>query len=51
MEEKRIVITGTGAVTPLGTGTEAFWEECYCYCAPGGIHPTAEATGVPPLYL
>ncbi len=26
MEEKRIVITGTGAVTPLGTGTEAFWE-------------------------
>lgn len=26
MEERNIVITGTGAVTPLGTGTAAFWE-------------------------
>ncbi len=26
MEERKIVITGTGAVTPLGTGTAAFWE-------------------------
>ncbi len=26
MEKRNIVITGTGAVTPLGTGTEAFWE-------------------------
>ena len=25
MEERKIVITGTGAVTSLGTGTEAFW--------------------------
>ncbi len=26
MEERKLVITGTGAVTPLGIGTEAFWE-------------------------
>ncbi len=26
MENRNIVITGTGAVTPLGIGTEAFWE-------------------------
>ena len=26
MEERNIVITGTGAVTPLGTGTAVFWE-------------------------
>ena len=26
MEERKIVVTGTGAVTPLGVGTEAFWE-------------------------
>ena len=25
MEERKIVLPGTGAVTPLGTGTEAFW--------------------------
>ena len=26
MEDRNIVITGTGAVTPLGIGTGAFWE-------------------------
>ena len=26
MEDRNIVITGTGAVTPLGTGTGDFWE-------------------------
>ncbi|MBQ9477842.1 MAG: beta-ketoacyl-ACP synthase II [Bacteroidales bacterium] len=25
MEEKRVVITGTGVISPVGNGTEAFW--------------------------
>lgn len=38
MEERNIVITGTGAVTPLGTGTAAFWEGLVsCRCGIGEI--------------
>ena len=26
MEEKKLVITGMGAVTPLGIGVDAYWQ-------------------------
>ena len=26
MEERRVVITGTGVISPVGNGTEAFWS-------------------------
>ena len=47
MEERNIVITGTGAVTPLGTGTEAFWEGLISGCCGIGEIRSFDASSLP----
>ena len=47
MEERRVVITGTGVISPVGSGVAAFWSALQAGRCGIRVLPELEAWGLP----
>ena len=47
MEERRVVITGTGIISPVGNGTQSFWSALKAGRCGISAYPELEAWGLP----
>ena len=47
MTERRVAVTGMGALTPIGIGLEAFWKSILGGCSGVGPVHHFDASGLP----